>query len=139
MASLPVSRPRWRARAAPSVRGDRGPDWPRLEPRIDPDSAHPGPQIRRGAPLIYGRDGKDYLVVASRGGSPEHPGWYKNVIAHPDVKIQVRDTVPTVTARTASAAEKKSLWLTMTAEWPDYDKYQAGTTRDLPVVVLSPR
>lgn len=89
--------------------------------------------------LIYGRAGTDYLVVASRGGSPEHPGWYKNLLAHPDVKIQVRDAVLPVTARTASAAEKKRLWPTMTAQWPDYDKYQAGTTRDIPVVVLSPR
>jgi len=89
--------------------------------------------------LIYGRDGTDYLVVASRGGSPEHPGWYKNLLAHPDVKIQVRDAVLRVTARTASAAEKKRLWPTMTAQWPDYDKYQAGTTRDIPVVVLSTR
>ena len=55
------------------------------------------------------------------------------------MKIQVRDAVLTVTARTASAAEKKRLWPTMTAQWPDYDKYQAGTTRDIPVVVLSPR
>jgi len=93
----------------------------------------------RKFPLIYGRDGKDYLVVASRGGSPEHPGWYKNLLAHPDVKIQVRDAVLPVTARTANAAEKKRLWPTMTAQWPDYDKYQAGTTRDIPVVVLSPR
>ena len=93
----------------------------------------------RKFPLIYGRDGKDYLVVASRGGSPEHPGWYKNLLAHPDVEIQVRDAVLPVTARTASAAEKKRLWPTMTAHWPDYDKYQAGTTRDIPVVVLSPR
>jgi deazaflavin-dependent oxidoreductase (nitroreductase family) len=93
----------------------------------------------RKFPLIYGRDGKDYIIVASRGGSPEHPGWYKNLLAHPDVEIQVRDEVLPVTARTASAAEKRRLWPTMTAEWPDYDKYQAGTTRDIPVVVLSPR
>jgi deazaflavin-dependent oxidoreductase (nitroreductase family) len=93
----------------------------------------------RKFPLIYGRDGKNYVVVASRGGSPEHPGWYKNLLAHPDVKIQVRDAVLPVTARTASAAEKQRLWPTMTAQWPDYDKYQAGTTRDIPVVVLSPR
>ena len=63
----------------------------------------------------------------------------KNLVAHPDVKIQVRDAVLPVTARTASAAEKKRLWPIMTAQWPDYDKYQAGTTRDIPVVVLTPR
>lgn len=90
-------------------------------------------------PLIYGRDGKDYIIVASRGGSSENPGWYKNLLAHPDVKIQVRDAILSVTARTASAAEKQRLWPIMTAQWPDYDKYQSGTTRDIPVIVLSPR
>jgi len=55
------------------------------------------------------------------------------------VEIQVRDAVLPVTARTASSAEKKRLWPTMTAQWPDYDKYQAGTKRDIPVVILSPR
>lgn len=93
----------------------------------------------RKFPLIYGRDGKNYLIVASRGGSPEHPGWYKNLLAHPDVMIQVRDAILPVTARTASVSEKQRLWPIMTAQWPDYDKYQAGTTRDIPVVVLSPR
>jgi len=95
--------------------------------------------LTRKFPLIYGRDEKNYVIVASRGGSPEHPGWYKNLLAHPDVKIQVRDAVLPVSARTASAAEKRRLWSTMSAQWPDYDKYQAGTTRDIPVVVLSPR
>ena len=93
----------------------------------------------RKFPLIYGREGKHYIIVASRGGSPENPGWYKNLLAHPDVEIQVRDAVLPVRAVTASAAEKKRLWPTMTAQWPDYDKYQAGTTRDIPVVVLHPR
>ena len=90
-------------------------------------------------PLIYGRDGMNYLIVASRGGSPEQPGWYKNLLAHADVKLQVRDAVLPVTARTASASEKRRLWPIMTAQWPDYDKYQANTKRDIPVIVLSPR
>ena len=95
--------------------------------------------VTRKSPLIYGRDGKNYVIVASRGGSPENPGWYKNLLAHPEVKIQVHDTVLPVAARTATAAEKKRLWPIMTSQWPDYDKYQANTTRDIPVVVLSPR
>ena len=93
----------------------------------------------RTLPLIYGTDGARYVIVASRGGAPDHPGWYKNLLAHPDVKIQVRDAVLPVTARTANAAEKKRLWPVMTAQWPDYDKYQAGTKRDIPVVVLTQR
>ena len=90
-------------------------------------------------PLIYGRDGNNYLLIASKGGAPDHPGWYKNLLAHPDVKIQVWDKVIPVRARTATAEEKKRVWLIMTAQWPDYDKYQAGTKRDIPVVMLTPR
>ena len=90
-------------------------------------------------PLIYAQDGKDYVIVASKGGAPEHPGWYKNLLAHPDVTIQVRDRLIPVRARTATAAEKKRVWPTMTAAWPAYDTYQAGTKRDIPVVLLTPR
>jgi deazaflavin-dependent oxidoreductase (nitroreductase family) len=93
----------------------------------------------RKFPLIYGRDGKDYILVASKGGAPENPGWYRNLVAHPDVENQVKDKVIPVRARTATAEEKKRLWPTMTKEWPDYDRYQAGTKRDIPVVLLSPR
>ena len=56
----------------------------------------------RKFPLIYGRDGEDYVLVASKGGAPDHPGWYKNLVAHPDVKIQVWDKVIPVTARTGT-------------------------------------
>ncbi|HVP29775.1 MAG TPA: nitroreductase family deazaflavin-dependent oxidoreductase [Myxococcota bacterium] len=93
----------------------------------------------RKFPLIYGRDGEDYVIVASRGGSPEHPGWYKNLLAHPDVTIQVRDRLIPVTARTGTAADKARVWSTMTAQWPDYDAYQAKTKRDIPVILLRPR
>lgn len=93
----------------------------------------------RKIPLIYGRDGGDYVIVASKGGAPDHPGWYKNLLAHPDVEIQVRDQVIPVTARTGSAADKQRVWPAMVKEWPDYATYQAGTTRDIPVVLLHPR
>lgn len=93
----------------------------------------------RKFPLIYGRDGDDYVIVASRGGSPEHPGWYKNLLAHPDVEIQVWGEVIPVRASTASAADKARVWPTMVREWPDYDGYQAKTTRDIPVVLLRRR
>ena len=93
----------------------------------------------RKIPLIYGRDGEDYVIIASKGGAPEHPGWYKNLVAHPDIEIQVRDKVIPVTARTGSAADKQRVWPMMVKEWPGYDEYQAGTTRDIPVVLLRPR
>jgi deazaflavin-dependent oxidoreductase (nitroreductase family) len=93
----------------------------------------------RKFPLIYGRDGKSYVLVASKGGAPDHPGWYKNLVANPDVEIQVKGDVIPVTARTGNAADKARVWPTMTAQWPDYDAYQARTKRDIPVVLLSPR
>jgi deazaflavin-dependent oxidoreductase (nitroreductase family) len=93
----------------------------------------------RKAPPIYGRDGDDYLVVASKGGAPDHPGWYKNLAAHPDIEIQVLGDILPVRAHTASAEEKARLWPIMTKEWPDYDKYQKSTSRDIPLVVLKKR
>lgn len=64
---------------------------------------------------------------------------YKNLLAHPDVKIQVWDKVIPVRARTATTEERKRVWPIMTAHWPDYDTYQAGTRREIPVVLLTPR
>jgi deazaflavin-dependent oxidoreductase (nitroreductase family) len=93
----------------------------------------------RKNPLIYGRDGDNYMVVASKGGAPDHPDWYKNLMAHPDTTIQVWGEKIPVKAHTASAAEKARLWSTMTKEWPDYDKYQEKTEREIPLVILSPR
>jgi deazaflavin-dependent oxidoreductase (nitroreductase family) len=93
----------------------------------------------RKFPLIYGRDGENYVIVASKGGAPEHPGWYLNLLAQPQVEIQVLDRVIPVTARTGSAQDKARVWPTMTAEWPQYDEYQAKTERDIPVVLLQPR
>jgi deazaflavin-dependent oxidoreductase (nitroreductase family) len=93
----------------------------------------------RKFPLIYGRDGADYVVVASKGGAPDHPGWYKNLLAHPDAKVQVWGEVIAVTARTGTAEDKRRVWPLMTAQWPDYDEYQRKTTRDIPVVLLRPR
>jgi deazaflavin-dependent oxidoreductase (nitroreductase family) len=93
----------------------------------------------RKFPLIYGVDGKNYVIVASKGGAPENPGWYGNLVKHPDVEIQVRDKVIEVRARTATPAEKARVWPIMLKQWPPYDEYQKKTPRDIPVVILSPR
>jgi deazaflavin-dependent oxidoreductase (nitroreductase family) len=89
-------------------------------------------------PLIFGRDGEDYLVVASKGGAPHHPLWYVNLQANAAATIQVKADEFAVTARTAAAAEKPRLWKIMTEVWPNYDAYQARTDREIPVVVLTP-
>jgi deazaflavin-dependent oxidoreductase (nitroreductase family) len=92
----------------------------------------------RDVPLIYGRDGGDYLIVASKGGAPQHPLWYRDLVAHPDVTVQVKDKVFPARARTADADDKKRLWPVMTKEWPAYDEYQEKTERDIPLVILTP-
>ena len=89
-------------------------------------------------PLIYGRDGDGYVVVASYGGAPEHPSWYRNLVKDPDVTIQVGNRVMPGRARTATEAERVHLWPAMTAIWPDYDAYQAKTSRTIPLVVIEP-
>jgi deazaflavin-dependent oxidoreductase (nitroreductase family) len=91
----------------------------------------------RRTPLIYGRDGDRYLVVASKGGSDDPPQWYTNLSANPRVRLQVGADRFDATAHTASAAEKARLWPVMTAIWPDYDAYQTRTSRDIAVVVLT--
>ena len=93
----------------------------------------------RTTPLIYRADDKKWVVVASKGGSPDHPDWYKNLEAKPDATIQVKRRVTPVRARTAHGAEREQLWQLMTENWPSYDTYQEKTAREIPVVVLEPR
>ena len=93
----------------------------------------------RTQPLIFARDGDDYLVVASMGGAPNHPSWYLNLTANPDAEIQVKGDVIPVRAHTATAEEKPRLWKIVNEVWPNYDVYQTRTDRQIPVVVLSPR
>jgi deazaflavin-dependent oxidoreductase (nitroreductase family) len=86
--------------------------------------------------LIYARDGDDYLVVASMGGAPRHPGWYLNLTANPDVTVQVKGDKFAARARTATADERPRLWEIVNGVWPNYDVYATRTTREIPVVVL---
>jgi deazaflavin-dependent oxidoreductase (nitroreductase family) len=92
-------------------------------------------QLRRTA-LIYGRDGDRYLLIASNAAAPRHPAWYLNLVTNPEVTVQVRADTFTTLARTATAEEKRRLWPVMTAIFPLYDKYQADTDRELPLVIL---
>ncbi len=90
-------------------------------------------------PLFYGRTGDSYYIVASKGGAPEHPGWYRNLLANPDVEIQVGTAKMRARARTAQGEERARLWKDAAVFWPPYDDYQkkAGD-REIPVVVLDP-
>ena len=90
----------------------------------------------RTKPLIYEQDGDRYVIVASKGGAPEHPGWYRNLENEPNVELQVLDEVFPARARTAQGEERERLWQLANQQWPDYDSYQTKTDREIPVVVL---
>lgn len=90
----------------------------------------------RAAPLIYGSRGDDVVIVASKGGAPEHPAWYLNLAADPSVEVQVGADRYAGRARTAGGDERAELWKLMAGIWPDYDDYQAKTDRQIPVVVI---
>ncbi|MGH2787889.1 MAG: nitroreductase family deazaflavin-dependent oxidoreductase [Actinomycetota bacterium] len=91
---------------------------------------------RRRTALIYGTDADDYVVVASRGGNENHPQWYLNLVADPNVHVQVGAEKFDARARVASPKDRQRLWPVMVKIWPDYERYQATTDREIPVVVL---
>ncbi len=91
----------------------------------------------RTTPLIFAGDGDRWVIVASKGGAPEHPAWYENLLAHPEAEIQVMAEEIPVTATTASGEERTRLWSLMTDAWPAYDEYQTKTEREIPAVILT--
>ena len=91
---------------------------------------------QRTTPLIYEDAGDRLVIVASKGGSPEDPGWYRNLVKDPQVELQVKGDVFPAHARTATGEERAELWELAARQWPDYDAYQQKTDREIPVVVL---
>ena len=115
--------------------GEQGYDWRGTEVLLLTTTGRVSGQ-ERTTPLIHRTDGGNWVLVASKGGAPEHPDWYKNLEADPAATIQVKaDRIP-VRARTAQGDERSRLWQLMTEVWPAYDEYQAKTEREIPVVVL---
>ena len=89
-------------------------------------------------PLLYLRDGDDVIVVASKGGMSKHPVWYWNLVATPRCEVEMDGRHRSMVARRVSSEEKAALWPRLCAMYPDYADYQARTTRDIPVLRLSP-
>jgi deazaflavin-dependent oxidoreductase (nitroreductase family) len=116
--------------------GREGHDWQRGTTTLLLTTTGRRSGKERTAPLIYREDGDRYVVVASKGGAPEHPGWYENLAADPNVTVQVRGDRFPARAHTAGPDERPRLWRLMTEVWPDYDAYQQKTDREIPVVVL---
>jgi deazaflavin-dependent oxidoreductase (nitroreductase family) len=88
-------------------------------------------------PLVYGADGPRYVVVASKGGAETHPQWYFNLLAKPEVTVQVAADVFAASASLAQGSERTRLWELMTSVYPPYNDYQARTTRLIPLFILS--
>jgi len=89
-------------------------------------------------PLIYGQDGDTFVIVASKGGAPQHPAWYLNLDADAKVGFQVGAKKYRGKATTATGAERARLFKMMEGVFPPYTAYQARTQREIPVVVLTP-
>jgi len=90
-------------------------------------------------PLIHRADDGRWVIVASKGGAPDDPGWFKNLTAEPNASIQVLDEEIPVRVSVAEGEERERLWSLMTEVWPAYDEYQQRTTRQIPVVILERR
>jgi deazaflavin-dependent oxidoreductase (nitroreductase family) len=92
-------------------------------------------------PLVYGREGDDYIIVASKGGSPKHPTWFGNIKANPEVEVEVASADETAKFKARarvvdSRAERDRLYEEMSKIWPSFVDYQTSTERLIPVVVL---
>lgn len=88
-------------------------------------------------PLLYGEDGENFIIVGSKGGSDTHPAWYHNLIANPEVELQVGTEVFKAKATLVTGAERARIWQLMTSVYPPYEDYQARTTREIPLFSLA--
>ena len=92
-------------------------------------------------PLVYGRDGEDYVIVASKGGAPSHPSWFGNIKANPEVDVEVANDGGTEKFKAQARVvdnrpERDRLYEDMTTIWPSFKDYQTRTERVIPVVIL---
>lgn len=94
-------------------------------------------KLRKTALMRVEHEGR-YAVVASKGGTPENPAWYRNLVEHPHVELQDGAVRKDYLARETSGAERDEWWARATEVWPAYDGYQTKTDRLIPVFVLEP-
>lgn len=92
----------------------------------------------RVSPVMYQAVGAGYAVFASKAGAPSNPDWYYNLVANPDVKIEVGTETKTVRARIAQGDERERIWSTQKTRFPTFASYEAKTSRQIPVVMLEP-
>jgi deazaflavin-dependent oxidoreductase (nitroreductase family) len=89
-------------------------------------------------PLAYSRDGDRYVIIASKNGAPTNPDWYHNVVAHPEVTVEVGPDRFPARAVVAEGAERDRLYSAQAALMPGFAEYERKTTRRIPVVILEP-
>lgn len=91
----------------------------------------------RTTPVVFTRapDG-NVVIIASKGGAPSHPDWYHNIVANPDVDVELADETYKARARIASGDERRALYDAQAAVMPNFSEYEKATTREIPVVVL---
>ena len=92
----------------------------------------------RKNPVIRVEHGGEYLAVASKGGAPDHPAWYRNVLAHPVVDLQDGPEVVEMSVRELEGAERETWWERAVAAFPTYAEYQVRTDRTIPLLLLTP-
>src|SRR5216683_2862645 len=90
-------------------------------------------------PLMSVPDGDNYLAVASKGGAPKNPLWYHNLLAHPDVTVEIRNETFAATARLLTGDERAQAFAKAIAVFPPYGVYQKKTAREIPVFLLERR
>ena len=118
--------------------GEQGHEWRNGVPTLLLTALGRKSGVWRRTALIYGRDGENYVIVASKGGAEDHPLWWLNLRDHPEAEIQVGAEKIKVLAHEAEGAERARLWDALAEIWPDYNAYQTKTDRRIPVVVLAP-
>jgi F420H(2)-dependent quinone reductase len=121
------------------TRGWFGHHFPGAPPMLLLDHVGAKSGKRRTAPLGYLSDGDSYVVIASKGGHPRHPGWFHNLVANPDTTIQVGPRRIPVHARVATPSERERLWPMAVDAYGGYAGYQRRTPREIPLVILEPR
>jgi deazaflavin-dependent oxidoreductase (nitroreductase family) len=93
----------------------------------------------RTTPLIYSFQDGGYVIIASKGGAPDHPSWFLNIQDNPEVTIQVSTHEMKARAEVVDGEKRERLWEAMVKVWPDYENYQKKTDRKIPVVLLLPK
>ena len=94
---------------------------------------------RHTVPLLYIADGGSYALVGSYGGNPKAPAWLLNIRSHSQVSLNVRGRRIFGTAKIATESARSRLWPEFVSVFPNYDRYQAKTTRRIPIVIVEPR